>query len=241
MTKKNIKKAAIIGAAALLLAGVAFVLAYQTDSENAPNTFTIGTDVNKPHEEFEPPDENSWYKKAVRIDNVGKVDDYIRVYLDFSNGQVKDRSLVSPQIRSYGNDAEPTEWYSMSTLTGTHEIDGTAYESYFENLPEHWVYIPETDPEDGELLGGYFYYTLPVKPGENTNWLMGTVKTTFKEGEEKIPYDIYVYAESVQVIDKDGNYFVDGITKLETPEEKARFYSDETGYLKAWREFLSRK
>ena len=251
-------KKMIAGIGALgLLAGVAAymaVSAYFADSETGKNVFTIGKNTVEVHEEFEPPeDDQEWYKKAVQLKNDGPTDEYVRVYLDFSEGDIKDKSFVSPTVRSYADNATEPEWYSLSVPAGeTITVDGVEYESYFDHLPEHWVFIPESDEDDGALLGGYFYYDIPVKSKNHptapadaetvTSYLIGTVKTVLKAGETHTPYDIIVYAESVQIYDKDGKLFVpDGTWTHDKDWSLHPVYTNTTAYKDAWKEYLSRK
>ena len=244
MASKISKKTIAVIAALAFLAGFMIfrlVSAYFTDSEIAVNTISVGHNEHVPHEEFEPPNGNNWYKKSIKIVNTGSVPSYVRVYLSFSEDAIRDISIVSPEAKSYDDgETEPTTWYSLSAAPGTtHEIDGVEYESYFDHLPEHWHYIPETGDVDSALLGGYFYYDLPLKVGEPTDPgvttepnLIGTVKTMFAELGEYRPYDIYVYSESIQTSDKNGQLFA---------SDKDHLYTDTTAYLPAWREYLSRK
>ena len=51
-------------------------------------------------------------------------------------------------------------------------------------------------------LSGYYYYTVPVQPGESTEPLIRWVMTYF-EGTVKV-YDILVYTETVQTVGIDG-------------------------------------
>ena len=92
-------------------------------------------------------------------------------------------------------------------------------EEFRNQPPKNWTYIPDTD---GELLGGYYYYMKPLPSGHSTNALIDSINTYFETKEENAPYEVIVYAESVQTIDKDGESFGD----------------DWQG---AWEEFLRRK
>lgn len=88
----------------------------------------------------------------------------------------------------------------------------------------NWYYIPL---EDDTLLGGYYYYTKPLKPGEDTTHLFRSVDAYFENALGIQDFDIIVSAESVQSLDKNGNIFID----------------DDSGpaWKKCWQEFLDRK
>jgi hypothetical protein len=60
-------------------------------------------------------------------------------------------------------------------------------------------------------MGGWFYYTKPVAPGELTPSLFDKVFTYYVDESQVKPYDIIVYAESVQTKGIDGNLIEDGV------------------------------
>ena len=94
--------------------------------------------------------------------------------------------------------------------------DGTTFYPFSElknHLPADWVYI------GGGLLDGYYYYTKPIKSGESTSSLTKKFKTNTSDA-----YDINVYAESVQLYDKNG-----------------RLLTGNNAYRDAWTEFLENK
>lgn len=93
-----------------------------------------------------------------------------------------------------------------------------------QNLPEKWTYISLSNDK---TVGGYFYYEDPVLVGDTTTSLLKNVKTAFKENEEK-PYDIIVYAESVQTVSPD----TDGVWKDSS--------KTEGDYEAVWRSYLLR-
>ena len=80
-------------------------------------------------------------------------------------------------------------------------------------------------PTNGWIKGndGYFYYNVPVAPGESTPTLFTDIKTTFARSEDIQQHEIIVYAESVQVENYNGD----------TPIG--------FNYSTAWNEFLGRK
>jgi predicted ribosomally synthesized peptide with SipW-like signal peptide len=80
-------------------------------------------------------------------------------------------------------------------------------------------------------MGGWFYYTEPLAPGELTPALFDKVRTYFADENLVTPYDIIVYAESVQIKGIDGDLIKAGQDADGTviPAWKA-----------AWTDFLTR-
>lgn len=172
------------------------VTAYLTDEEVTVNELTPGKNDITIVEEFpEPtPSPNMTYKKSVQVRNDGSTKAFVRVLLKFSDNRVEDLSEMS---------SNGTTFYPASR---------SAANSYYTHLPSGWVYIPEEDNTNvsitldgvthtakrGELLGGYFYYTGILNANQATSKLVDTFRTTFADEESMIPFDIYVYAESVQ-------------------------------------------
>ena len=182
------------------LAGVMAVgttTAYFISSDDKENSLTAGENIITVNETFTSPTLNqgeNTYEKDVKISNAGSVPCYIRVYVGFSSLEAEEASMLS----SDGG----TTWYS--------------FEDYKNHLPAGWVYN-----NSGNELGKYFYYTQPLTPGSETASLFTTVRTNVSEGGLG-NFDIIVYAESVQNLDKNGEEF-----------------SGTSGYLNAWTEFLS--
>jgi alternate signal-mediated exported protein len=211
MKRNGIRTAGL--AVAVVLALAAGVYAYLTNSQSVTNEFTGGNNDIKVDEIF-PKDEipplaegiNS-YTKTVRVKNQGNVPCYIRVFVDFSAGDIRN-------ISGYSSDG--TTYYSAvlseSGLTDdVKDKDGKTViykDSYINHLPDGWVYIPETGTNTDKVedaMGGWFYYTKPVEAGESTADLFKTVCTYFKSKEDISAYQIFVYAESVQIRDQNGN------------------------------------
>lgn len=109
-------------------------------------------------------------------------DCFIRAFVDFSDSRIKGKSKISYDGINY---------YS--------------WDDFLKNLPENWIYIPESDTN----LGGYFYYTKVLKPGDKTSELISSVKTDFDNYDDISDFDIIVYAETVQTTDTNGTVFTD--------------------------------
>ena len=210
--RRLIGRRGLPAAAALIisisLAGSA--LAYFTDNEQHENLISVQDNRIEIVEEYEPPDpgEILQYKKAIAVKNTGEIPCYTRVRIAFSDDAVRRITSASPDGAAF------------------YEMD-----KYPAHLPPGWVYIPEDESRKGQLLGGYFYYktVLPEADGgesgrEMTAKLTESFRTVFPSAEEAVPYDIFVYAESVQTIGKNGKAF-----------------AGENAWEEAWTEFLKGK
>lgn len=209
MKRKTKIIAATVSVVCVLLVAVGVVLAYMTDSREKDNSFTVGYDSIEIVEEFSAPSAQSTettYKKQVQIKNNGNVPCYIRVYADFSDSTVRDYSYFS------NSDDMSTGIYYPANR------DTADTDSYVNNLPDGWEFIPDNDTEN-PALAGYYYYTQPVQPNESTPTLFKYIKTIYNEESEIRQYDVMVYAESVQTVLKNGTQASD--------------------YTQAWTEFLS--
>ncbi len=199
--KNSIKMPVIAVVLAAALAGVmnanSVTTAYLTDGEDVTNRLTIGENKITITEIFNPPGDlttgDNSFTKSVKITNTGDVDCYIRAFINFSDNDVRKNSTVS---------ADGSSFYTMEEFT--------------KHLPANWVYVDSAD------LGPYFYYTQPVKVGQTTSELLKTVKTKFADAKDVEPFDIYVYAESVQTLDKNGEAF-----------------TGSDAWKKAWTEYLA--
>lgn len=99
------------------------------------------------------------------------------------------------------------------------------FEDFKNHLPSGWEY------KDSGVLGGYYYYTKPLKPGESTTQLITDVQVTFHSktadtnmtvNQTPRDFDVYVYAEGLQQQKLDGSV-------------------KHTSYATAWTEFLNKK
>ena len=170
----------------VIAGGTLGVIAYLTDSEAGVNILSVGYNEIEIVEEFPTPEVTQGvnvYKKSVAVQNTGNTPTYVRVFLDFSDSRVADISEFSP---------DGTTFYAVS--------------NYASHLPTGWVFVPET-ASDGALIGGFYYYTNVLEPGETTPKLIHTVKTTFADENDVVAFDIHVLAESVQTLDRDGQEF----------------------------------
>lgn len=199
--RRNVNKGILLLGSAVLL-GVGGTWAYFSYGRIADNAFQVGKNEIKIQEDYEPPKEltvgENLFRKRVQVKNTGTVSCFVRIFADFSDYIVKERSQISP---------DGTEYYPAK--------------EYAEHLPEPWVYIA---PEEDELLGGFYYYAVPLAKKETTIPLFEKVKCSFQDAEEVREFDIIVSAESVQIYDKDG-VVLDGAD----------------GYRAAWQEYLERR
>ena len=213
-------------AAALLIAGL---MAYLSDEEQNRNIHTVGHNTITPVEEFEPPDEltsDTVYKKSVRIFNEpDSVPCFIRVAVEFSDDDIRKKSGFT---NGTNEDLDARTYYSAMQSDLAEDITKTEGEegsettttliskySYLKHLPvdengnAEWIYIPLDDSTDPDL-GGYYYYTKIVDPNDYTSALFTSVRTYFGDNANIRPYDIFVYAESVQTVSIAGKEQEDG-------------------------------
>ena len=197
--KRSMKKKILIPVLSFgILAGLAGggylasnTLAYLSDRGPVKhNELTVGNVVMDITEDFEKPPAmdvgTTTFKKDVKITNNGTVTGFTRASILFSNGDVEGISEVS-------GDGGKT-WYSLDEFSS--------------HLPSGWAY------QANGTLGGYYYYTKALAPGESTTSLITHVRTTFEEAvavtDESInrtprDYDIFVYAEGLQQEKLDGS------------------------------------
>ena len=190
--------AAVAGTATAGILQVTGVLAYLTGKQDNANKITVAENVIEIQETFTPPPTlttNNTFTKDVKIKNTGDVPCYTRVFLEFSDNDVRGTSTVS---------VDGTNYYPISQLK--------------DHLPTGWVYVESAS----DALAPYYYYTQPLAVGASTPSLIKTVKTTFADEDKIEPFDIYVYAESVQTLAKDGKEF-----------------TGTTPWRSAWTEYLS--
>ena len=213
----------VIAAAVMLFtaAGAAVaVYAYLQKTVEQPNQFTIGEDKVAVSEVFTEPDTMSMTNKIdkeVTVKNEGTSDQFVRVYLDFSDSEVRDKSKIL---------------YAKSL------DEGVTWSEFLGALPDGWEYVSETDATDGELLGGYFYYTKILKPSEAAPPLINGFSTDFREAgnvddsntDRITDFDIIVYNESVQTVDINGTEYSD---------DEAVINDDAKNWKAAWKSFLS--
>ncbi len=176
--------------------------AYFTHVKSALNRISIGTNTITIQEDYVPPKKmeagENIYKKDVRIKNTGTIPCFVRVYAAFSDSAIMQQSEFS--------------------------ADGSTFvpaDSYQDHLPNDWTYISEAE---NAKLGGYYYYTRALLAGTKTPSLFKKVKTTFPDADSVQDYELVVYAESVQVLDQDGQEF-----------------AGSSSFVDAWEEFLEQK
>lgn len=153
--------------------------AYSTWRAGKTNKFQIGTNVieieengDKEHGDNTILSNGDVITKDVRVTNTGNIPCYVRVFLEFSNGDAADVSTLS---------ADGTNYYTE---------DEFKEKSASNSLGNNWVYSDST---------GYYYYNKALDPGETTTSLIKSVKTDFDSADSNISsYDIIVHSESVQ-------------------------------------------
>ena len=188
----------IVSVGAVIIGSVLIANAYFTDYTVTDNTITPAENILEISEEYEPPVEQeegeNIYKKRISIENNGNSPCYIRVYMDFSDSDVRSRSYLS-------NDPgmNPGSFFSAERSS-----EGTTYISRLELVAPNWVFVPD---DSLSKMAGYYYYKNPVPAGEATEPLMTYVKTVNADQDDIKQYDIMVYAESIQLSDSQGRVF----------------------------------
>lgn len=188
-TRKNILKYSLIGILTLVLCvGGGFgTYAWLTDWGQMNNQFVVGRNDIGITESFKPPKEmgsgDTIFAKEVQVSNTGTVDCYVRVFADFSDSEVKEQAYLSGEKL---NTAEDARWVKAT--------------DYRNNLPENWVYVSLGE----ESIGGYFYYTKPLAPNEDTTYLIRSVRVDFENAEKVKDFEIIISVESVQSLDSNG-------------------------------------
>ena len=204
MKKTNFKgklMAGILAALAFSVGTIPAAMAYMTDiAETMDNPFTIALDstseiVEKYPDPDPDPDGNiTSYEKSVQVINTGYIDEYVRVRLDFTEDDIRNKTAFS---------WDGTNFYTV--------------EDYKNHLPEGWVYddsdgyyyytkIVETGDWEAvkktlrydEATGQYF-----DKNGQQimetamiTTPLVRYVRTTFDSPQDMRSYGLNVYSES---------------------------------------------
>ncbi len=193
---------------------VGVVTAYFASQDVKANIVTVGEDDISVTENFTPPDQSTQnpYRKLVKIQNTGSIPCYIRVRLEFSSSELRNKALFSSANQDTDTAPDDTAFYSANPNDTN---------AYINHLPENWVYVPDGDSGTPTVTGGYYYYTKPVDPNTSTNALLSWVKMNYRDGDEKPAHNIYVYSESVQTNDPDSG----------------TVYSGDNGWRNAWNSF----
>lgn len=186
------KKKLFITISVIALAVLTLITAYAYFTKivnTRDNKVTIGYDSVEITEDFVPPEKQAvvtTYKKEAAVKNNGTVPCFARVYVDFSDSEIRDISYFSK--------SDTTEFYSASK-------DTTNPEAYINHLPEDWVFVPESE---NSPLAGYYYYTKALEPEDSSTLLFSYVKTDYTSTDIGIrQYDIIIYAESLQTVTQD--------------------------------------
>lgn len=203
--------AAVIG----FLAAAGVSAAYLIYQKSIINTIQAGGNTISITEDFEPPKKqevgDNIFKKRVQIENMDETACFVRVFMEFSDSGTKKRARISPDGRS---------WYPAVEYGS----------SDFENFPQNWCYLSlEEDP----LLGGFYYYTVPVNPGERTVPLAEQILVSYEQDSQIRDFDILVTADSIQTCifeeQEDGNFTAADVSQ------------QDEGWKMAWTEYLERR
>lgn len=216
----KISKLAIIGLI-VAVTSVGLTVAYYSSRTRKVNKLSFGNNEISISENFVPPSElktgMNVYKKQIQVKNTGKSVTFVRVFVDFSDGDAAKRSYIAPAKPS-----KVTITYRDDIKSKMEEAGYISYNDFWSDREaiNNWVYIPEDEDTD---LGGYFYYTKAIEPGESTEELIDTVATYYNATDKIKEHEVIVYAESVQTIGNNGLAFTN------------------SKYKEAWKEFLTHK
>lgn len=256
---------AVTAAAAIVIAAaaiVAVVYAYIQREVEEPNRFTIGEDVVTVEETFPTqPYQNmsDEFTKVVAVKNTGTSDQYVRVYLDFSDSTLRDRKIVfAPDPPESGEEKTVPAIlivYPPKEEQGQEQEDSEkSWEDFLNDMAtgvNGWVYVSDVPaagetPEatkERETLGGYFYYTKVLEPGETTPPLIKGIKTDFRlakndtDTDKITDFDVIVYTESVQTVEPGtGKVY----TSAANPPENPEVTPADPWWKTAWINFLTR-
>jgi hypothetical protein len=226
LSKKSTKIKLTAGILAVLCLTAGAAVAYRIHYTSKTNQITIAGNTISITEDYQPPvkqveGENNFIKK-VQVTNEDNTSAYIRVFMDFSDSDIKDKAKIKVET------SNGTEIY--------YEADQFA--ANFDAHPK-WVYIPETEEsdsdEDSALLGGYYYYTEPVAPGESTDSLMEGVRVTYEDATQIRDFDILVVADSIQT------YVFDDSKKVDDGYVENDNSKEADGWQDAWKQYLERR
>jgi alternate signal-mediated exported protein len=239
MKRNNTGKKGLIGvsclaAAALLIGGV---YAYLTYGTYVDNEFSGGNNEIEIKETFQSPEKlvpgvNS-YTKKVAVENTGNVPCYVRVFADFSEGDIRAISGLQSGDGPYYSAEFEDMAEDLKDDQGNVVINK---ESYVKHLPDGWVYLPETDSVEDTTetaMGGWYYYTKPLEAGQRTPDLFDSVLTYFRTEEDIAEYNIIVYSESVQIRDTEGNLMTTESTDAATGTDNT-----EESWESRWKDYL---
>lgn len=201
-SKKRVLIFACIVSSVLLITGL-LVYAYFTSLDVKDNNITIAHNIVDISEIFDPPtdqtiDENI-FRKEVVVENNGTSPCYVRVYADFSNSFIRSRSFITDDT----NEAELTFYSAERTIDDTDDV--TTFVEHI-NSGDDWVFVPD---DSESVLAGYYYYIKPLDIGESTSLLFTYIKTVNPTEDDIDQFDIYVYSESMQLSDINGNIYAD--------------------------------
>jgi hypothetical protein len=226
LSKKSTKIKLTAGILAVLCLTAGAAVAYRIHYTSKTNQITIAGNTISITEDYQPPvkqvaGDNDFTKK-VQVTNEDNTSAYIRVFMDFSDSDIKDKAKIKVET------SDGTEIY--------YEADTFAADP---DAHPKWVYIPEPEEsgsdEDSSLLGGYYYYTEPVAPGESTDSLMEGVRVTYDNATQIKDFDILVVADSIQT------YVFDDTKKVDDGYVENDNSNDADGWQDAWKQYLERR
>ncbi len=180
MAAKFSVKQWIAAGSALLLTGTAAITAYAflgTKPDEKVNKINVGKQEETVQETFTEPatqQQKNTFQKEVCVENTGDVPCFVRVYMDFSDSAVRDKTMLS---------ANGTDYYKWN--------------EYLTKLNPDWTYVSD----ESDALGGWFYYTKILQKGDSTTLLLKSLKTEYDTIYDISDFQLIVYSETVQTVE----------------------------------------
>lgn len=211
------KKGAVLAAMAALTASLSFmgttgIMAYLTDiGPTFGNNFTIALDskttVVEKYPDFEPGNDFANYEKTIQVANVGYIDCYVRVRLDFSDSDVESKTTFSWDGTNYYSVADyknhlPQGW-TYNSSDGYYYYTPILYAEGWDDCKTHLLQDTSRPDNPGSDGHGEWYYPPTgniVGPNDYrciTTPLVRYVKTKFASPADARTYSLYVSEESV--------------------------------------------
>ena len=193
MKNKKMAFLSVLCAFLLCISWVSTTMLYTIDAQTETNRIVIGYNEIKVREDFVPP------KELKQGDNIYK-----------KAVSVENTGNTDAYVRVFVDFSSK----EIAALSQVSNDNGATYSALSSFAPSNgWLYGNDT----------YYYYTVPLAPGESTSALFTNVKTTFENAADIQQYELIVYAESVQTKDLNG--------------ERTEGFD----YATAWAQFLDRK
>lgn len=246
--KKKLTLISVFASALALSLGLSATLTYLGKTTEKKNKITVGHGDIEISETFTPPTEASMISKVEKkfsVKNTGTVPSFARLYAEFSDSEVAGKAKVKLNNRNTSYITEEYTWAQFKELLSD---DNTSADSLVLKQKTKWRYV-----SDSSKLGGYFYYSKLLNPGDSSEELFDSVTVDFKKYDAQsnvidnsnidriVDYEMIVYSEIVQNIET--GYIVSNGASVYGYEYKDGSTDSESSWhdgewKEAWRSFL---